>query len=395
MRQYSKPIMVTNEGSISMNRIPPSEKEYSEKWLQDLIHDHPHALPIQEIEPIFAEPFALCKEMETKSGFCDNVLINDRGFLTIVECKLWKNPEARRTVVSQILDYAKDLTRWRFDDLERAVLNSRGNDKTSLIELMQESCPDLDSTEFVDSINTNLANGRILLLIAGDGIRENAEELLDFLNQYSRMRFVLAMIEMPVYRIDGRPNYIVTPRTLVKTVELSRTVDVTSTASAISTPKTGGDVSARPLSGTEAVYYERLDQSLDSDSVEQLKDFINRLKTEHSIRVKPGRGKNLTLNLKSDDDRYNFATINEEGKVYFYGIVSNTRALGDATIGTDYLKGMAELIDGNFIDTYKEWMWCVKKEGEYPLVTDFLKRAEEWKFLIGTSIERIKKYENE
>ena len=29
----------------------------------------------------------------------------------LIECKLWRNPEARREVVGQILDYAKVLTR--------------------------------------------------------------------------------------------------------------------------------------------------------------------------------------------------------------------------------------------------------------------------------------------
>jgi len=34
--------------------------------------------------------------------------LNDSGF-TIGECKLWRNPEARRKAVGQVLDYAKDL----------------------------------------------------------------------------------------------------------------------------------------------------------------------------------------------------------------------------------------------------------------------------------------------
>ncbi len=34
----------------------------------------------------------------------------------LVEAKLWRNPEARRKVIGQILDYAKELSRWNYED---------------------------------------------------------------------------------------------------------------------------------------------------------------------------------------------------------------------------------------------------------------------------------------
>ena len=47
--------------------------------------------------------------------------MNGEGYLTLVETKLWRNPEARRTVVAQIIDYASHLSTWTYDDLRQAV----------------------------------------------------------------------------------------------------------------------------------------------------------------------------------------------------------------------------------------------------------------------------------
>ena len=43
------------------------------------------------------------------------------GRIIILEAKLWRNPESKRKVIAQILDYASELTRWSFEDLEREV----------------------------------------------------------------------------------------------------------------------------------------------------------------------------------------------------------------------------------------------------------------------------------
>ena len=46
----------------------------------------------------------LCTELRTEAGALDIAFINQFGRLTLVECKLWRNPEARRKVVAQALD---------------------------------------------------------------------------------------------------------------------------------------------------------------------------------------------------------------------------------------------------------------------------------------------------
>jgi hypothetical protein len=83
--------------------------------------DHPELLPIGEIEPVLDPLVSACIELPTPAGNADNVLLNEDGGIALVECKLWRNPEARRKVIAQMLDYARWLTKWRYDDLELAV----------------------------------------------------------------------------------------------------------------------------------------------------------------------------------------------------------------------------------------------------------------------------------
>ena len=43
--------------------------------------------------------------------------VSPSGFLTIVETKLYRNPQSRREVLGQILDYCAQLTTWSYADL--------------------------------------------------------------------------------------------------------------------------------------------------------------------------------------------------------------------------------------------------------------------------------------
>ena len=70
---------------------------------------------------MFSGPVAICTELNTLAGPIDNFMVTPSGLPVLVECKLWRNPEARREVVSQILDYAKELSRWSSSDVQREV----------------------------------------------------------------------------------------------------------------------------------------------------------------------------------------------------------------------------------------------------------------------------------
>ena len=158
-RQHSKPYLVTTTASYPLET---AEGAFNELWLQTFVFEHSEALPIAEIEPVFGPLIPVCTELGTKAGPVDLVFINSEGLLTIVECKLWKNPEARRQVIAQILDYAKEISSWSYEELEDAVRRSSKQKLQSLYQLVASSSEELDERDFVDSVDRNLKRGTIL-----------------------------------------------------------------------------------------------------------------------------------------------------------------------------------------------------------------------------------------
>ena len=95
--------------------------------MQRLLFETPEVLPIGEIDPAFAPAVPLCRELPTAAGSIDVAYVSEQGLLSIVECKLWRNPEARRRLaVTQILDYAKEISRWSYEELNHAVRRGVG-----------------------------------------------------------------------------------------------------------------------------------------------------------------------------------------------------------------------------------------------------------------------------
>ena len=93
----------------------------------------------------------LCVEMQTSRGRIDAVYVNEHGRLTIVKCKLWQNPQSRREVVSQSLDYVDALSKWTYSDLQRQVSMALERPGVSPYELFKEkSGHTIDEREFVE-----------------------------------------------------------------------------------------------------------------------------------------------------------------------------------------------------------------------------------------------------
>jgi hypothetical protein len=158
----------------------------NEAWLRDTLFAYPELIPIDDIDSTFGPLVPLCKELGTDAGPIDAVFINDRGRLTIVEFKLWKNPQARREVVAQTLDYVSTLAGWSYADLQRQVaaavaVGKQGNIPFDAVQ--KHTRGRLREQEFVDAVSRSLREGWLLVLIAGDGIREGTQSLTEFVNR--------------------------------------------------------------------------------------------------------------------------------------------------------------------------------------------------------------------
>src|SRR3954471_22983180 len=225
-RQHSIPLLLSSATGDVVALSPltlQGSEAVKETEIQALVQAHPACLPIAEIDPIFSGPVPICTELSTPAGAIDNFMVTPSGLPILIECKLWRNPEGRREVVGQILDYAKELSRWSSSDLQREVNRRLNRDGNSLLDMVRVVEPAVDETQFNDALTANLRRGRFLLLIVGDGIREGVEAIAEYLQAHAGLHFSLGLVELPIYTLpDG--SCLVAPRVLARTLVVTRTV---------------------------------------------------------------------------------------------------------------------------------------------------------------------------
>lgn len=226
-RQHSTPLMISSDGrsvsAASLLELGAGGHGISEAMVQELVHQFPTCLPIAEIDPLFVNAVPICRELTTPAGAIDNLLVTPSGLPVLVECKLWRNPEGRREVIGQILDYAKELALWTSSDLQREAGKRLGKGGNVLLDLVRAAGHDVDEIDFNDALTMNLKRGRFLLLIVGDGIRIGVETIVEYLQGHSGLHFTLGLVELPVYRLENGAR-IVVPRVLAKTQTVLRNV---------------------------------------------------------------------------------------------------------------------------------------------------------------------------
>ena len=233
---FGVPLWVkSNDTSEALTPVALSKKgkdTYGEEWLQRLLFRHPDALPIAEIDASFSPLIPLCMEMGTPAGPIDIVYVTPSGRLVLLEAKLWRNPEARRKVIGQILDYAKELPSWDYSRLELAVrlarkneMTTKGEDFPGIFEYVAKTHSGLDQAKFHDAVTKSLAKGDFLLLVAGDGIREGLGAIAQYLDKNGSLHFTFGLIECAIYDAPDGGHYV-HPRVLAQTTIIQRTVIV-------------------------------------------------------------------------------------------------------------------------------------------------------------------------
>ena len=226
-RMSKQPVIIGANGVQKLNRVSLNKATFNEEWLQNALEQAPSILPTAEIAPIFAPLVCIAREVRLKtddnnSGRIDNLYISKHGHLVIVETKLWNNPEARREVVGQILDYAKEVKDWDYDKLN-AIYRDYNKTKQSLFDAMVAGGYQIPESEadFIDTVNQNIRNAQFLLMIVGDGIRSGVEKIADYMNANPDMHHRLALCELEVYDLgDGRR--LIVPQLTTKTKIIER-----------------------------------------------------------------------------------------------------------------------------------------------------------------------------
>ena len=99
----TKPFLIGTDGMArSATRLPRVHEHFDERFIQELLVDHPQLLPAATFRPDIGELVCIGREVPTRnSGSIDNLYLSTMGYIVVVETKLWRNPQGRREVVSR------------------------------------------------------------------------------------------------------------------------------------------------------------------------------------------------------------------------------------------------------------------------------------------------------
>ena len=213
-------------------RLEPLEEEpfSTEDALQELIAQHPELLDGEQIRPgdprrwiLITREQGIAETADSPFRWAlDHLIIDQDATPTLVEVKRGSNPEVRRTIVGQMLDYAAHAPEtWKVDELRRtfenAATESGADPEEELTKLLQaDDTPDVDG--FWEKVATNLDARRIRLLFVADKIPDELTRVVEFLNEQMQNIEVLA-VEVKQFR--GESMQTLVPRVIGRTAATS------------------------------------------------------------------------------------------------------------------------------------------------------------------------------
>jgi len=203
--------------------VRPLQEGYaSEEELQTFLRQHPDLLPREEIDLIPLPLMCIGWEVRLASGAEDILYLDAAGLLTVVETKLRRNPESRREVVGQILEYAAHMADWNFEDVEHQAESFFATDACPSMfhRLTLSAALDVLSggnanavpsyEEFRKSVQENIDNGRFRLLIAIDEPPPALLKTVEFVNRFSQ-HFEMYLVQLKRFADTGQNQNIFVP----------------------------------------------------------------------------------------------------------------------------------------------------------------------------------------
>lgn len=169
---------------------------YKENWLQLAIEEDPEIVlaPCRAAGLVDADErwaFWAREFSGTDAGIIDLLLLSESGRIAIVETKLAYNPEARRAVAAQILEYAIHLPLACMDDMPD-------------IPKVENGTPLVDA----GTVESRLEEGDYLLIIAGDQLDPRAIKLSQaMLSKHMVHSWDLALVEVAIYERQDESDH--------------------------------------------------------------------------------------------------------------------------------------------------------------------------------------------
>ena len=210
---------------------PLEEERFSkEEDLQELIAAHPELLDGEQMRPgdprrwiLITREKGIAETAESADRWSvDHLIVDQDAVPTLVEVKRGANPEARRTVVGQMLEYAAHAARtWTADELRQSFEETTvasGRDAELELDRLLQSDGEPDADSFWETVATNLKAQRLRLLFVADEIPDTLERIVEFLNAHMPGIEVLA-VEIKQFR--GKSTQTLVPRVIGRTANVS------------------------------------------------------------------------------------------------------------------------------------------------------------------------------
>ena len=222
-----------------------SDLPFDEKWLQTTIYHNIELLEATDptYEKIRIVP--LCREFALLSGirnlYLDILAVSETGRLVLVECKLWKNPQARREVLAQAFEYGSLMQSLSYSDLAAKLKKHiKSGNEDPIAYTLRASGIEFDEALLIDRIATGLKIGDFHIIIAGDGIRT---ELIDLVNSQtlSGMTANLSLLELAVHE-NEEGTILLSPAIPYETKTIKRKVLISAEGSPVPIEQDESDV---------------------------------------------------------------------------------------------------------------------------------------------------------
>ena len=236
--------LVADDETLKPMEVTPYARE---DLLQRLLERYPDLLAGEQVNPDDPRRWLLVKREtdiahhgdEVSRWRLDHLFLDQDGVPTLVETKIAANPELRRQVVAQMLDYAANLIEdWSAERIQaefESQCAEAGRPPEEVLEphLSGGLTPAEDAIErFWVNVKTNLEAGRIRLVFVADHIPSSLLRIVEFMNGQMDPCEVLA-VELRQYLHESGNDTI---RTLVPRVHgltatarhrkrVSRTID--------------------------------------------------------------------------------------------------------------------------------------------------------------------------
>lgn len=378
MQRASTPLLVTSSPLTAqpLQRRSLTKRtmgDYDERWVQELIHNAPSVLPITETEPAFSPLVPVCVELPLSTGYLDNLLVTPNGDLIIAECKLWRNVEARRAVVAQVIDYAKAMQRLSYDSLEAAIRSARREAGFRLYDHVIATLPEhistLDEAVFVDAVSRNLRRGRCLLAIVGDGITEGVEGLAEFLQQHAGLHFALVLIRLAVHDLPGHGT-IVVPSVPLRTTNIVRGIvqmqdGQPTIVASVSAQRSQATVTP-PVTLSEEEFFASLDGIRPGTSVR----LINFLKSVEDLQVDWTIRKMMSIRMTVGGRRLPFFVLDSNGDTH------TDYATDAKALMRSFIEAMIAAVTGTKLHETPKLTILKRLDDSWPTIWDVLDHEE-------------------